>query len=101
MTKDEILAQAKVGGFLILRVPINQILCNLPDPICVWEDRWPDLEEIIAIEPPPETLEQENARLKAELANAQADIDRMEKVLNSARLEARVKELDALKAIRG
>jgi hypothetical protein len=78
MTRDEILAQAKVGGFAIVRIPLNADMpCDTDgsqifafdcdnDPVCF------SAEKVISIEPLPETLEQENARLKARIAELEA-----------------------------
>jgi hypothetical protein len=76
MTRDEILAQAKVGGFAIVRLEIANFhkdgSVSVFHPACQ-NTRWHSLEnEIIAIEPPPETDAEKIARLEARVAELEA-----------------------------
>jgi hypothetical protein len=77
MTRDEIMAQAKVGGVATARGTIDRIcddsIVLAPFLMVIGGCRYrPFLDEVISIEAPPETLEQENARLKARIAELEA-----------------------------
>lgn len=78
MTREEILAQAKIGGFAIVKIQIDRSLVEnvgvAPFAGMLGGARvYCFCEEVVAIEPPPETIEQENARLKAR----NAELERM------------------------
>jgi hypothetical protein len=77
MTRDEILARVGLGGLAIVRGTIDRICDDssvlAPFLMMIGGCRYrPFLDEVISIEPPPETLEQENARLRARIAELEA-----------------------------
>jgi hypothetical protein len=79
MTRDEILAQAKVGGFAVVRMQIADVnkeeVPEDHDILCLktWYGSVAVSDcNVMSIEPPPETMEQENARLKAHIAELEA-----------------------------
>ena len=75
MEKKDVLAQAKVGGWAIVRMPIAEISQNSQGPMnsfmrvearVYFSDNR--LKDIISIEPPPETEAEKIARLEARIA---------------------------------
>jgi hypothetical protein len=82
MKKEDVLAQAKVGGYAIVRMPIAEVCSRASGPMNSFMRIDADvyfssarLKDIISIEPPPETDAERISRLEAELAKAPRRIE--------------------------
>ena len=73
MTHEEIIAQAKVGGFVTVRAVITNIdEDDVELPLELSGEYWVVPDDIIAIEPPPETDAEKIARLEARVRELEA-----------------------------
>jgi hypothetical protein len=80
MTYEEIIAQAKVGGFVIMRARIADIdprdrSATIALDCGIGGTSWVQSCNVIAIEPPPETAAQKIARLEARIAELETVIN--------------------------
>lgn len=82
MKREDVLTQAKVGGYAIVRMRIAEVCSRASGPMNSFmridaSVYFSDvrLKDIISIEPPPETDAEKAARLEAELAKAPRRIE--------------------------
>ncbi len=79
MKKEDVLAQAKVGGYAIVRMPIAEVCSRASGPMNSFmrieaSVYFSDvrLKDIISIEPPPESDAEKIARLEARVKELEA-----------------------------